>query len=94
MLDVNKQDPLSTQPGDPETGEEATSGRQATGEPRTFLLALKPTDAERVALLTTFADIYLSLVADDAPNAADTPGYSGENVNEPVGTDSAFQPES
>lgn len=93
VLDVDQQDPLSTQPTDPDTGE-ATTGRETSQEPLTFLLALKPTDAERVALLTTFADIYLSLVADDAPNAADTPGYSGENVNGPVGTDSAFQPES
>lgn len=88
VLDVSAQQGSSVQATDP-ADPNATVGRQTLTTPLTYLLALTPADAERVVQLTSFADIYLSLTADDAPNAGDTPGSAGDNVNGPVGTDSA-----
>lgn len=61
----------------------------APPEALTFLLALTPTDAERVIHLTAFADIYLGLTAEDAPPVGDTPGVDGSSVNAPVSAASA-----
>lgn len=88
VLDVSAQQGSSVQATDP-ADPNSTVGRQALSTPLTYLLALTPADAERVVQLTSFADIYLSLTAEDAPNAGDTPGSAGDNVNGPVGTDSA-----
>ena len=88
VLDVSAQQGSSIQAADPDDPN-ATVGRQTLGTPLTYLLALTPTDAERVVQLTSFADIYLSLTADDAPNTGDTPGVGGDNVNGPVSADSA-----
>lgn len=93
VIDVDQQDESSINTAD-ETGEDSGVGRESSGEPLTYFLALRTTDAERIVLLDQFANLYVSLTAEDAPNAADTPGFSGENVNGPVGTDSAFTPES
>lgn len=87
VLDVSAQQGTSTQSTDPETGE--TLGRQSLSTPLTYLLALKPEDAERIVQLSTFADIFLSLTADDAPNVPDTPGTDGSTVNGPVSANSA-----
>lgn len=92
VLDVSAQQGTSLQNNDPETGQSA--GRQATGTPLTYLLALTPTDAERVIQMTSFAGLYLSLTADDAPNVPDTPGVSGDNVLGPVSANSAAAPAS
>ena len=89
VLDVSAQQGTSVQQPAAGEGQDQTLGRQALDTPLTYLLALKPTDAERVIQLTSFADLYLSLAADDAPNVGDTPGASGENVTGPVSAGSA-----
>lgn len=88
VLDVSAQQGSSVQGADPEDPN-STLGRQALSTPLTYLLALKTTDAERVVQLSSFANLYLSLTADDAPNAGDTPGVAGDTVNGPVSADSA-----
>lgn len=88
VLDVSAQQGSSIQSADPDDPN-ATVGRQSLGTPLTYLLALTPTDAERIVQLTSFADLYLSLTADDAPNTGDTPGVGGDNVNGPTSADSA-----
>lgn len=89
VLDVSAQQGTSVQPADPNAPEGTGVGRQQLNTPLTYLLALRTTDAERIVQLSTFADLYLSLTADDAPNAADTPGVAGDTVNGPVSADSA-----
>lgn len=89
VLDVSAQQGTSVQPADPNAPEGTGVGRQQLDTPLTYLLALRTTDAERIVQLSTFADLYLSLTADDAPNAADTPGVAGDTVNGPVSADSA-----
>ena len=91
VLDVSAQQTTSSQAAQAESSEAINRPRQTGG--LTYLLALRPTDAERIVALTSFANIYLSLTADGAPNVPDTPGYSGQNILEPVGADSA-QPQS
>lgn len=88
VLDVSAQQGTSVQPADP-NAPDSTVGRQALSTPLTYLLALRTTDAERIVQLSTFADLYLSLTADDAPNAGDTPGVAGDTVNGPVSANSA-----
>lgn len=88
VLDVSAQQATSVQSTDP-TAPDSTVGRQALSTPLTYLLALRTTDAERIVQLSSFADLYLSLTADDAPNAGDTPGVAGDTVNGPVSADSA-----
>ncbi len=88
VLDVSAQQGTSVQPADP-NAPDSTVGRQQLNTPLTYLLALRTTDAERIVQLSTFADLYLSLTADDAPNAGDTPGVAGDTVNGPVSADSA-----
>lgn len=87
VLDVSAQQGTSIETTDANGNQ--TLGRQPLATPLTYLLALTPTDAERVMQLTSFARLYFSLTADEAPNVADTPGVSGENVNGPVSADSA-----
>ncbi len=90
VLDVSAQQGTSVQTVDPNAPEQQqTVGRQALNTPLTYLLALRPTDIERVVQLSSFADLYVSLTADDAPVAGDTPGVTGGNVNGPVSADSA-----
>jgi Flp pilus assembly protein CpaB len=66
-----------------------TVGRQGTGTPLTYLLALRPADAERVVQVSQFANLYVSLTAQDAAPAGDTPGADGGSVLAPVSSDSA-----
>lgn len=87
VLDVSAQQGTSVQPTD--ESQNQTIGRQTLTTPLTYLLALKPTDVERVVQLTSFANLYLSLTADDAPPTGDTPGVSGENVGNSASADSA-----
>ena len=91
VLDVSAQQGTSVQQpaADPATGGQQTLGRQQLDTPLTYLLALRPTDAERLVQVTSFADLYLSLTADNAPNVGDTPGVGGDSVIAPVSADSA-----
>ena len=90
VLDVSAQQGTSVQQPaqDPASGQQ-TLGRQPLDTPLTYLLALRPTDAERLVQVTSFADLYLSLTADNAPNVGDTPGVGGDSVIAPVSADSA-----
>ncbi len=87
VLDVSAQEGRSIDSADAEQG--TTVGRQAAGTPLTYLLAMRPADAERVVQVSTFAQLYFSLTAEDAPPAGETPGSDGGNVNGPVSADSA-----
>lgn len=87
VLGVSAQERTAAQAAAESGDTEAT--RSPNSAPLTFLLALRPTDAERVVQLDQFADLYLSLTAEDAPPVGDTPGVSGDNVNGPVSADSA-----
>lgn len=73
------------------TGDDAAT-QAAPASNLTYFLALTPADVERLVHLTTFADIYLSLTAEDAPNAGDTPGIDGTTTNAPVSAASAGRP--
>jgi hypothetical protein len=64
-------------------------GRTANKPTLTYLLALRPADAERIVQVSSFAQLYFSLTADDAPPAGDTQGSDGTSVNGPVSADSA-----
>jgi Flp pilus assembly protein CpaB len=91
VLDVSAQDARSidnTQP-DGQQAQQGSVSRQASQAPLTYLLALRPTDAERVVQVSEFAQLYFSLTADDAPPAGDTPGADGGSVLAPVSADSA-----
>ncbi|MFP5322554.1 MAG: Flp pilus assembly protein CpaB [Acidimicrobiia bacterium] len=92
VLDVSAQDPRSTSaPADAQQAQQTTSvNRQTSGSPLTYLLALRPTDAERVMQVSQFAQLYFSLTADDAAPAGDTPGADGRTVLDPVSADSAL----
>lgn len=94
VLGVSEQAGTAAQAAAASEGEGTTASRAESNRPITYLLALRPTDVERVVQLTAFADIYLSLTADDAPNVPDTPGVDGSTVNGPVSADSAVTPES
>lgn len=91
VLDVSAQQPTSAtaQATTTETGAQVTDRNVGS---LTYLLALKPEDVERVVQIRSFADLYLSLTADDAPNAPDTPGSDGSTVDGPVSTSSAAKP--
>ncbi|MDE0805850.1 MAG: RcpC/CpaB family pilus assembly protein, partial [Acidimicrobiales bacterium] len=88
VLAVNEQQETAAQAA-ASAADGETGTRPDSNLPRTYLLALRPTDVERVVQLTSFANIYLSLTADDAPNVGDTPGVAGDSVNGPVSADSA-----
>ena len=89
VLDVSAQQGTSVQQPATAEGQDPTLGRQPLNTPLTYLLALKPADAERIIQVTSFAELYLSLTAEEAPNVGDTPGVTGENVIGPVSADSA-----
>ena len=91
VLDVSAQEGRSTEPVAQEAGTTPTTtvGRAATGSPLTYLLAMKPADAERVVQASNFAQLYVSLTAEDAPPASETQGADGGTVNGPVSSDSA-----
>lgn len=93
VLDVSAQDPSSTAAATTPDGQQAQQptsvNRQTNQAPLTYLLALKPTDAERVVQVSQFAQLYVSLTADGAPPASDTPGADGATVLDGVSSDSA-----
>ena len=45
-----------------------------------FLLAVSPSEAERLVYLTSFENLYFSLVAKDAPPSGETPGTSSNDA--------------
>lgn len=71
------------------SGNSPTASRTSTEAPLTYLLAMTPTDIERIVLVTSFADLYVSLTADDAPDVGDTPGADGSRVLAPVSSASS-----
>jgi len=93
VLDVSAQDARSTTTAtttpDQQAAQQTSVNRQSTGTPLTYLLALRPADAERVVQVSQFADLYVSLTAPEAPPAGDTPGADGGSVLDPVSADSA-----
>jgi Flp pilus assembly protein CpaB len=56
--------------------------QRASSTAVTYLLAVKPLDAEKIIYTTEFEGLYASLTADDAPPAGPTPGRDGGNVLE------------
>lgn len=90
VLDVSSQQAASTAtpPADP-NAPQTTVGRDVAGAPLTYLLALRPADAERVVQVSSFAQLYVSLTADEAPPAGETNGVDGSTVNGPVSANSA-----
>lgn len=89
VLDVSDQEGRSTDNATQTPEGETTVGRAAQGDPLTYLLALRPTDAERLIQLTSFAGAYVSLTAEGAAPVPDTPGSDGGSVLGPVSSDSA-----
>ena len=89
VLDVSAQEGRSIDNAAQTPEGETTVGRQAQGAPLTYLLALRPSDAERVVQLTSFAQLYVSLTAEGAPPVSDTPGSDGGTVVGPISSDSA-----
>jgi len=93
VLDVSAQDALSTTAATTPDGQQAQQptsvSRQTSQAPLTYLLALRPTDAERVMQVSQFAQLYFSLTAEGAAPASDTPGADGSSVLDPVSSDSA-----
>lgn len=89
VLDVSAQEGRSIDNAAQTAEGETTVGRAAQGAPLTYLLALRPTDAERLIQVTSFAGAYVSLTADGAAPVPDTPGSDGGSVLGPVSSDSA-----
>lgn len=89
VLDVSAQEGRSIDNAARSPEGETTVGRQAQGAPLTYLLALRPADAERVVQLMSFAQLYVGLTADGAAPVPDTPGSDGGSVLGPVSSDSA-----
>jgi len=92
VLDVSAQEARSTAtttPPDQQPAQQTTVSRTGLETPLTYLLALKPADAERVVQVSQFAELYVSLTAPEAPPAGDTPGADGSTVLDPVSADSA-----
>lgn len=93
VLDVSAQEARSIDSASTANAEQQQQGtsvsRQGTATPLTYLLALRPADAERVVQVSQFANLYVSLTAQDAPPAGDTPGADGGSVLAPVSSDSA-----
>lgn len=85
VLDVSAQQGTSVSASD----DDDSVGRGQPDSSLTYLLALRPADVERVVQASEFADLYLSLMAENAPNADDTPGSDGGSVSGPVSADSA-----
>lgn len=92
VLDVSAQEARSTAtttPPDQQQAQQTTVSRTGLETPLTYLLALKPADAERVVQVSQFAELYVSLTAPEAPPAGDTPGADSGSVLDPVSADSA-----
>src|SRR3546814_5241311 len=89
VLDVSAQEGRSIDNAAQTPEGETTVGRASDGAPLTYLLALRPTDAERLIQVTSFATAYVSLAADGAAPVSDTPGSDGGTVLGPVSSDSA-----
>ena len=89
VLDVSAQEGRSIDNAAQTPEGEPTVGRASDGAPLTYLLALRPTDAERLIQVTSFAGAYVSLAADGAAPVSDTPGSDGGSVLGPVSSDSA-----
>jgi Flp pilus assembly protein CpaB len=89
VLDVSAQEGRSIDNAAQRAEGETTVGRAAQGAPLTYLLALRPTDAERLIQVTSFAGAYVSLTADGAAPVPDTPGSDAGSVLAPVSADSA-----
>lgn len=89
VLDVSAQEGRSIDNAAQTPEGETTVGRAAQGAPLTYLLALRPTDAERLIQVSSFAGAYVSLTADGASPVSDTPGSDGGSVLGPVSSDSA-----
>lgn len=92
VLDVDAQEGASFQAAEQRSNTGAANtnaGRTADRGTLTYLLALRPADAERIVQVSSFANLYFSLTADDAPPAGDTAGSDGTSVNGPVSADSA-----
>ena len=90
VLDVSAQQGTSVSSANQQEGQ--TVGRQQVNSSLTYFLALRPADVERVVQSSKFASLYVSLTAEDAPPAGDTPGSDGGSVGGPVSADSAAQP--
>ena len=88
VLDVSDQEGRSTTATTTPEGQ-TTVGRAADGAPLTYLLALRPTDAERMVQVSSFGQLYVSLTAEGAAPVSDTPGADGGSVLGPVSSDSA-----
>jgi Flp pilus assembly protein CpaB len=80
VLDVDLTIPprRGTSTADPNT----SATPRASGSAVTYLLALRPDDAEKVIFLTEFQDLYASLTADEAEPAGPTPGRDAGTVYE------------
>ena len=64
------------------TDANTSSTPRASSSAVTYLLALRPDDAEKVIYLTQFQDLYASLTADEAEPAGPTPGRDAGTVYE------------
>ena len=89
VLDVSAQEGRSIDNAAQTPEGETTVGRAAQGAPLTYLLAVRPADAERLIQVTSFAGAYVSLTAEGASPAPDTEGSDGGTVLGPVSSDSA-----
>ena len=71
---------LDTSQTIPTNGVQQDASVRATGSDVIFLLALKTADVEKVVFDTSFAEIYASLVTEDAAPAGPTGGESGDTI--------------
>jgi Flp pilus assembly protein CpaB len=63
------------------SGQTAAAGQPISGDTRPiFLLAVTPQEAERLVYLTSFQQLYFSLVSKDAPAVGATPGSSAADA--------------
>jgi Flp pilus assembly protein CpaB len=62
------------------TDPEATGAPRASSDAVTYLLALRPEDAEKVIFLTEFQGLYAALVRDEADPAGPTPGRDDGSI--------------
>ena len=78
VLDVDLSIPArrGTAPTDPSQ----PTAQRPSGSTVTYLLALRPVDAEKAIFSTEFASLYATLTADDAPPAGPTPGRDAESI--------------
>ena len=63
------------------SGQTAAAGQPISGDTKPiFLLAVTPQEAERLVYLTSFQQLYFSLVSKDAPAVGATPGSSAADA--------------